>query len=70
MYNLIVCFPALIIYLFVCLDQHIDVQTLPLLDEKSIEELIAKVGVRVRLLHGWREEVSCASSCQNGVHLF
>ena len=53
-----------------CLDQHIDVQTLSLLDEKSIEELIAKVGVRVRLLHGWREEVSCASSCQNGVHLF
>lgn len=51
---------------FFSTENGIDVTAFALLDELSIKELIPKVGLRLKFLKGWREEVSS----KDVMHLF
>lgn len=45
-------------------ENEIDMDTLPLLEEKHVDELIPKLGVRLKFLRGWKEFVSVLHPCQ------
>ena len=47
---------------FLFTEHQIDKTTFELLDEAMIQELVPKIGNRLKFLKGWRAEVSCNST--------